>query len=112
MPFCPTCKMEYLSGYSKCPDCSEMLVDHLPDEKPAPEVRFVPLPNLPGRVYAEMVKNVLEKKGIPCYIHSEGFSEAYGRNAASGVGTTATLYGPEDRLEECLALQHDMLDHI
>jgi hypothetical protein len=120
MPFCPSCGLEYLPGFKICPDCNEALVDRPPGESLTPEfekgsfpdVRFVPLPNLPGRVYAEMVKHVLEKWGIPCYIQSDGIGGAYQIVGTGMPGTGAKLYVPEDRLEECLRLQHEMLDHI
>ena len=114
MPFCPQCRYEYQDGVFRCPDCDEPLVEALPAEEDAShgDTRFVPLPDLPGRVYADMVKGVLEQRGIPCYIRSEGLIDTTGVTGTGPANRGAKLYVPEDRLEECLDIQRGMLDHI
>ena len=113
MAFCPKCRYEYQPKIRVCPDCGSQLVDHLPHEEDNTprDAHFVPLPNLPGRVYAEMVKGVFEERGIPCYIRAAGVADAYqfpGTTPLDGV----QLFVPEDRYEECVKIQHGMLDHI
>jgi hypothetical protein len=90
------------------------LVDALfsDEESVSSKVRFVPLPGLPGRVYAEMVKGILDERGIPCYIRSEGIIDAYGISGTGPVNRGVRLYVPEDRVDECKDIQHGMLDHI
>jgi hypothetical protein len=117
MPFCPECRYEYIAGKTDCPDCGVKLVDKLPDEQqePLPNdqaglLRFVRLPELPRRIYAEMVRGALQEKGIPCYIQADRITGAYGLEGP--VPTGAALWVPEDRLDECLGIQHGMLDHI
>ncbi len=111
--FCPKCRYEYTDRVYVCPDCNLELVTQLPleNEEPISSTRFVPLPNLPGRVYAEMVKGTLEKENIPCYIQAAGIGNAYqfsGTMPLEGV----QLYVPEDQLEVCIKIQHNMMDHI
>ena len=115
--FCPQCRYEYIDNVWICPDCGEKLVDRLPEDDTEiidveKRIRFVPLPNLPGRVYADMVKGALETRGIPCYIQPNGVGGVL-RTVGTGIpGHSVRLYVPEERLEECLEIQHQMLDHI
>lgn len=111
--YCPKCQYEYKPGIHVCPDCNENLVEQLPEENEEshPDGSFAPLPNLPGRVYAEMIRHVLERKGIPCFIRSEGPGDAYQFSGTTPRGGVQ-LFVPEDRLEECIEIQHSMLDHI
>ncbi len=112
--FCPVCKYEYKPGITVCPDCGKKLVEKLPQEdrnKNSDNINFVPLPSLPGRVYAEMIKDTLDAKGIPCYIRSEGVGDAYQFPGTTPLGGVR-IFVPEDRVEECLAIQQQMLDHI
>ena len=111
MVFCPECGYEYNPAVRVCPDCGVELVDKFPEEEMS-DVSFVSLPDLPGRVYAEMIKGVLEERGIPCYIRADGVSDAYGISGTGPVSKGVRLYVPEDRLEECIQIQHGMLDHI
>ena len=112
MPFCPDCRYEYQPGVSECPDCRKRLVEKLAVDPPPGNIRFVPLPDLPGRVYAEMVKGALEQRGIPSYVRSDGATDGF-----SAVGTMILdkgfkLYVPENRLDECLDIQRQMMDPI
>jgi hypothetical protein len=113
MPYCPECGYEYREGVRTCPDCGQKLQDEAPQPSPpSPNVKFKALPSLPGRVYAEMLKGVLDQEGIPCYIHADGFSNATGVTGTGPVSKGVKVYVPEDRYEECLRFQHGMLDHI
>lgn len=111
--FCPVCRYDYNPEIRVCPDCGEELIDKLPpeEEEVVSDVSFVPLPNLPGRVYAEMVKGALEERNIPCYIRAKGVGDAYQFPGTTPMDGTQ-LYVPEDRLEECIHIQQQMLDHI
>lgn len=113
MPFCPKCRYEYKNTVTECPDCQEKLVDRLPfEEEEIADIKFVAMPALPGRVYADMVKGVLEQRGIPCYIRSEGLIDTIGVSGTGPINRGVKIYVPEDRLEECVEIQHGMLNHI
>ena len=115
MPFCPECRYEYEEDVKECADCGKPLVNRLPKEKedePVPNIKFVALPGLPGRMYAEMIKNVFDKQGIPCYIRSGGVTDGFQIDGAGPVSENTVIYVPEDRVEECERIQHQMLDHI
>lgn len=80
------------------------------DEK---ETKWVPLHELPGKAYADMVMEVLKQHEIPCYLKSLFGSGAMGVISGAGlVGSREEIMVPEDRFEEAQAILHDMLDHI
>jgi hypothetical protein len=109
MPYCPNCKYEYVAGVEQCADCQIPLVDELPAEE-MPDVKWAPLPALPGPVYAEMVKEALESEGIPCLLQKDALSSAYGAQGTAMGGSETMLFVPEDRLEEAQAILSQMLD--
>lgn len=113
MGFCPKCRYEYEAHVVRCPDCGKKLTESLVREDSGlPEKRFVPMPGLPGRVYAEMVKSVLEERGIPCYIRADGMTDTLGISGTSPAAGTVRIFVPEDRLQDCIDIQQRMLNHI
>jgi hypothetical protein len=114
MPFCPSCKYEYEPQVARCPDCDLELVADLPHTQveTTRDVRFVPLPDLPGRVYADMVKTTLDEMGIPCYLRSDGLMDTIGVTGTGPMNRGVRIFVPEDRVDECLSIQHQMMDHI
>lgn len=114
MSFCPCCKYEYEPHVTRCPDCNIELVAALPREQDdsGQDVRFVPLPDLPGRVYADMVKATLDEMGIPCYVRSDGLIDTIGVSGTGPINRGVRIFVPEDRVDECLSVQRQMMDHI
>lgn len=116
MPFCPKCGYEYIENVTTCPDCQVPLVpilnnDH-PNDHSDENVPFKALPDLPGRVYADMVIGVLEERGIPCYVRSDGVMDAFGIAGTGPVSRGFRIFVPENRYQECIEIQHQMMDHI
>ncbi len=104
MKFCPHCHTRLPAGIQKCPHCDREIPVYTP--------KMVAIHSLPGKLYAEMVKEVLEKRGIPCVIKTDLLSAAFGSGGISAVGAQATIFVPEDRREESEEILHQMLDHI
>ena len=65
MAYCPKCRYEYYKGVDVCYDCGTELVDTLPDEIDPRDIKckWKALNILPGRIYADMAKEVFDKKG-------------------------------------------------
>ncbi len=75
--------------------------------KETDEEEFVPLRSLPTNYYAQMVKEVLKKKGIPSIIKGDVLATAYG----SG-GMEVKILVPKGRRDEAEAILEELLDHI
>ena len=113
MPFCPMCKCEYVDGTEECSDCRVSLVDKLREEKVGRDgdPTFVLLHTFPSIMYAEMVKEALENRGIPCLMKSDMLTAAYG-SKGGGVASRVRIYVPEERAAESDEIMDQMLDHI
>jgi hypothetical protein len=111
MPFCPNCRCEYKEGVKECPDCGTRLVDQLPEEKLPESPNFVPLRNLPSRMYAQMLKEALENEGIASMIKGdEGIPL---RTTTIHIPVSKiTIWVPEKDLERAEEIADQMLDHI
>jgi hypothetical protein len=113
MPFCPMCKCEYVDGTKECSDCQVTLIEELEEEKVERDsgTTFVLLHTFPSIVYAEMVKEALEHRGIPCLVKSDILTAACG-SKGGGVMSRVRIYVPEDRVTESDEIMDQMLDHI
>lgn len=112
MPFCPDCRYEFRKEIETCPDCGVKLVDQLKINNTHEEIRWVPLHELPGTTYAEMVKEVLERENIPCYIRSDFLSVVYNIKSVSTTGSKAIIYVPEKYKERAEEILTGMFNHI
>lgn len=111
MPFCPNCRYEYKPEVWKCPECGARLVDKLPVEKPPESPNFVPLRNLPSRMYAQMLQEALKNEGIASMIKGdEGIPL---RTTTIHIPVSKiTIWVPEKDLEKAEEIADQMLDHI
>jgi len=111
MPYCPQCRFEYKKGMKKCPDCGDRLVDKLPEEKSPESPNFVPLRNLPSRMYAQMLKEALENEGIASMIKGdEGIPL---RTTTIHIPVSEiTVWVPEKDLKRAEEIADQMMDHI
>ena len=79
------------------------------EQPQAEENRFIPLPSLSARLYAELVKGLLDERRIPCYIRSVGVSDVLRTPGTIAAGEIFVVV-PENRYDECLAIQRSILD--
>lgn len=111
MPFCPECGTEYVTEETTCAECNVPLVEKM-DDLHEPISDWIPLRNLPGVVYAEMVQEVLRQRNIPCYLQSDVWTGAYGVKSASVVGAKCVLFVPKSMQQIAENILHQMVDHI
>jgi len=114
MPFCPKCGYEYVENVTDCPDCQVSLVSELPVQEDTfdPNIELAALHSLPGIIYAEMVKEALEKEDIPCYIKSDMLSSAYSAKGADAAGQSAQIFVKKEDKDRAERILHEMLNHI
>ena len=112
MPFCPSCEAEYIADTIECPDCEVELIASLPIKELENNFEWVPLRGVPGKTYAEMVTEVLDKEDIPNYIKSDALSTAYLTTGTSTVTGNAIIYVPEKNKEKAEGILLQILDHI
>ncbi|MCK4386278.1 MAG: DUF2007 domain-containing protein [candidate division Zixibacteria bacterium] len=104
--FCPNCKYEYKLGIEKCPDCGADLVEKLEESKPIvdeKERKLALLCTTQNFVYADFLKETLEKNDIPCLIKNEGGMMSY-------PPTYAKVYVPEEKYEESRKIKEQVVD--
>ncbi len=70
------------------------------------------LHNLPGIVYAEMVKEALEKQGIKCIIKSDVMSSGLQARGAHVVGDSCRIFVFKKDVEQAQEILETMMDHI
>ena len=95
MPWCPECKMEYISGIKQCADCQVPLVDEKPStDNPLTSNQMVAVALLENEIEAAVLKGVLADNGINSIIHDFIISQynlpEYGKN---GWGELMVLDG-------------------
>jgi hypothetical protein len=96
VPFCPTCRTEYREGFTHCSDCGGALVSELPEtaerDRRDQDFRPIKLAGFSIPAEAEMVREFLEKNGIPAYVR--GQSDPLG--VTSGAEDVAVLVDESD----------------
>jgi len=112
MPFCPECEYEYVEGTTFCPDCQCNLVDKLPEQRQEDNIELVTLHSLPGIVYAEMVKEALEKEGIKSVIQTDNLSSGLLIKGLDAAGGACKILVDKRYQKKAASILNTMMDHI
>lgn len=92
---CPKCHAEYLANLKTCEDYNKKLVDTSLIDTPIPTITWKSVPQIEGKLYADMITEIFNKKDIPYYVKTNWTSSAYG---VHGIGISSDLvqiYVPE-----------------
>jgi len=95
--------------YEESQKIKEQLVERLEEPKPTAkkETKFVFLCTTQNLIYANLIKETLERNNIPCFIKSEGgmmhYPIPYSR---------PELYVPEEKYEESLKIKEQLVDDL
>jgi Putative prokaryotic signal transducing protein len=75
MPYCPTCKTEYVEGKTECTDCGAQLVAELPFQAvPGEGTTWVEITSTGTDDEARLIKGFLDAEGIPAQIENVKFT--------------------------------------
>ena len=91
---CPKCYAEYLEHINDCGDCKISLVDACLIDLPIPEMTWKALPAFQGKIYSDMVAEILDENDIPYYEKMDWSSSAYIVTAASLPGQIIRIFVP------------------
>ena len=93
---CPKCKSEYQNGIEICVDCGVSLVFNLPVDKPLKEISWIKLGPVSGKIFADMIADVLSQKQIPHYLKADFLTSALGIQTGNMIGSKVFVFVPEE----------------
>ena len=106
---CPQCNAEYLSHIETCGDCKQPLVNASNIDLPIAEMRWFPLPIIEGKIYADMVIDLLNQNSIPHYVKMDWISSAYLVEAATLPNQIIRIFVPEEHLKKASSITDSIL---
>jgi predicted amidophosphoribosyltransferase len=97
MPFCPTCRSEYVEGTQVCEDCGRALTKTLPAEGGCelPEGKLVEVWHTQGEMDAQLIRSLLESHGIRSMLSGESLRLTHGFTV-NGLAEVRILVREED----------------
>jgi hypothetical protein len=100
MPFCPTCKSEYIEGTVKCDDCGSSLVASLEPREAEDDSRLVEVWHTQGEMDAQLIRSLLDSHGIRSMLSGESLRLTHGFTV-DGLAEVRILVRDEDAKRAC-----------
>lgn len=125
MPYCPKCRYEYKPTVEICPDCGKKLVGTLKQKKrkkvatleiseqealSEPKLKLLYVTS--NLIYANFLKETLEKNGIPCLIQRESGINLRGPALIRHPLTDTKVYVAEKNFEKSLKIRKQLVDNL
>lgn len=80
---------------------------------PDSSIKWKPLPDVQGKVYADMVMDVLKQNDIPCYLRSLFGSGGLGVISGAGLSNARDrIMVPDEFYDRALEIMEEMIDHL
>ena len=109
---CTKCYAEYLDHIKECGDCKIPVVDAYIIDLPIPEMTWSSLPPFNGKIYANMVTELLDQNSIPYYLKMDWISSAFNVEATSFSGQTIRIFVPEKYINKASKLTSTILGKV
>ncbi len=106
---CPKCNAEYLNYIKDCSDCKISLIDASKVDLQISDLKWHVLPVIQGKIYADMITNILDQKSIPNYTKMDWAFSAYFVGGANLPGQTIKIFVPEKNLKQALSITTSIL---
>ena len=108
--YCPSCKAEFIDSITICSDCNITLVENMALNKPLENINWVKVKEVPGKVFGEMMGEVLDSAEIPYFLKSDWLASAYNIAAAGLAGSYVQVYVPENFCDMATNLLTELMD--
>ena len=108
--YCPSCHDEFIDSITICSDCNITLVENIALNEPLENINWVKVKELPGKVFGEMMGEVLNSAEIPYFLKSDWSASAYNVAPTGLVGSYVQVYVPENFHEKANKLLTDLMD--
>ncbi len=108
--YCPSCHDEFIDSITVCSDCNITLVENIALNEPLENINWVKVKELPGKVFGEMMGEVLNSAEIPYFLKSDWSASAYNVAPTGLVGSYVQVYVPENFHDKANKLLTDLMD--
>ena len=108
--YCPSCKAEFIDSITICSDCNITLVENMALNEPLENINWVKVKEVPGKVFGEMMGEVLDSAEIPYFLKSDWSSSADNIAAAGLAGSYVQVYVPENFFDKANNLLTGLMD--
>ena len=106
---CPQCHAEYLSHIKICGDCNVALIKASNIDLPITDIDWLPLPLIEGKIYADMVIDLLNQNSIPHYVNMDWTFSAYLVEAASLPNQIIRIFVPRKYLRKASSFKDSVI---
>ena len=108
--YCPSCHDEFIDSITICSDCNITLVENIALNELLENINWVKVKELPGKVFGEMMGEVLNSAEIPYFLKSDWSASAYNVAPTGLVGSYVKVYVPENFHDKANKLLTDLMD--